>query len=121
VAFLGHRDDAESLISGLDVLVVPSDHEGHPMVVLEAMRAGVPIVATRVGGVPEVLGNSRWVVSPNAEHGLSQAVQELLANSAQRQAWAEALRNTFRQRYTIETMADRVLSVYHDVMREGGW
>lgn len=112
--FLGPREDGERLVGGLDVLVVPSDHEGHPMVVLEAMRAGVPVVASAVGGIPEVLGRVPWSVAPDDERGMASAVLRLLSEPESRQAWSRELRACFAARFTIAATADRVLEVYAD-------
>jgi glycosyltransferase involved in cell wall biosynthesis len=109
---LGARADGERLVGGLDVLVVPSDHEGHPMVVLEAMRAGVPLVASAVGGIPEILGRAPWVVPPEDEPAMAEAVRGLLSDPERARAWAGTLRAAFASRYTIAATADRVLEVY---------
>ena len=114
VRFLGAREDGEGLVGGLDTLVIPSDHEGHPMVLLEAMRAGVPVVASSVGGIPEVLGQAPWVVPPEDETRMASAVERLLADPDESTAWSSVLKKRFAARYTIATTADRVLEVYAD-------
>jgi glycosyltransferase involved in cell wall biosynthesis len=69
VTFLGFRADAQALIAQLDLLVVPSYTEGTPLVVLEAANAGVPVVATAVGGIPEqVRDGIEAVLVPAGNH-----------------------------------------------------
>jgi glycosyltransferase involved in cell wall biosynthesis len=84
------------------------------MVLLEAMRAGVPVVASAVGGIPEVLGRSPWIVEPEDERGMASAVARLLAEPDARDEWSRRLAARFASRYTIAATADRVLEVYAD-------
>lgn len=112
VRFLGHHAAAERIIGALDCLVLCSDHEGHPMVLLEAMRAGTPVATTQVGGIPEVLGSSQYVVPAAREQALAGAVQELLADEVARARWSAWLRDAFRTRYSIEAAAREVLTIY---------
>jgi glycosyltransferase involved in cell wall biosynthesis len=108
---LGRREDGEAIVAALDVLVISSDHEGHPMVLLEAMRSGVPVVATRVGGIPEVLGSCPWVVPAEDEAALARAVSALLDGPA-RAEWSAELRRRFDERFTIERVVEQVLGIY---------
>jgi glycosyltransferase involved in cell wall biosynthesis len=109
---LGHRDDAEALIGGLDVLVVPSDHEGHPVVLLEAMRASVPVVASAVGGIREVLGAAPWLFPPEHEREMARAVLGLLEEPEQGRTWGRRLRALFEQSYGVERTVDRLIEIY---------
>ena len=80
VRFLGFRDDAADLIAGLDILAVPSRSDGTPLVVGEAMTAGVPVVASRVGGLPDQVTHRRTglLVDPEDPEGLAAALVSLL-------------------------------------------
>jgi len=79
VRLLGARDDVPALLAAADVVVVPSRWEARALIVQEAMRAGRPIVATRVGGIPELTGeNGAVLVSPGDPAGLAAAVTALL-------------------------------------------
>jgi glycosyltransferase involved in cell wall biosynthesis len=64
VRFLGQRDDVPALLAVADVLAVPSRWEGQPLIVQEALRAGKPIVATRVGGIPDITGADGALLVP---------------------------------------------------------
>ncbi len=80
VHFLGYRLDAREIISCLQLLVVPSSSEGSPLVIFEAMSAGVPVVATSVGGIPDQVANGQTglLVPPNDPVALGDALLELL-------------------------------------------
>jgi len=79
VLFTGHRTDAANVIAGLDVLVVPSRSDGSPFCVAEAMAAGVPVVASSVGGLPDLVehGGSGLLVAPEDPEGLARALVSL--------------------------------------------
>lgn len=88
VRFLGAIPDAARLFSGLDLFVLSSRSEGTPMVLLEAMGEGLPVVATRVGGVPDVLREPRegWIVPPEAPGELARALDEAVASAEHRRS-----------------------------------
>ena len=79
-AFLGHRDDVPSLLAAATVFVLPSQWEGQPLVLQEALRAGAAIVATRVGGVPDLVGDAAVLVPPGDAQALAAAVRAVLAD-----------------------------------------
>jgi len=87
VDFLGRRSAAEvrGLLAGARALVVPSVYEGMPLVVLEAMEMGVPVVASRVSGIPEVVldGETGWLVPPEVPEALAAALREVLDEPAE--------------------------------------
>jgi glycosyltransferase involved in cell wall biosynthesis len=83
VRFLGHRDDVPALLASAAVFVLPSVWEGQPLILQEALRAGVPIVATRVGGTPELTGeDAALLVPPSDAVRLADAVRAVLTNPA---------------------------------------
>jgi glycosyltransferase involved in cell wall biosynthesis len=78
-AFLGQRGDVPALLAAADVVVVPSEWEGQPLVVQEALRAGRPIVASRVGGIPDLTGDDGALLIPPGDPGeLAAAVLAVL-------------------------------------------
>jgi glycosyltransferase involved in cell wall biosynthesis len=83
VSFLGHRDDVAELLAGAAVFVLPSRWEGQPLILQEALRVGAPIVATRVGGIPDVVGDAAAVlVGPGDAPGLAAAVRAVLTDAS---------------------------------------
>jgi glycosyltransferase involved in cell wall biosynthesis len=102
VSFLGSRDAAQvrTLLRGAAALVVPSTYEGMPLVVLEAMESGVPVVASRVSGIPEVVdGGTGWLVPAEDPGALAGALAEVLADPAEARRRGEAGRRRVAERY----------------------
>jgi glycosyltransferase involved in cell wall biosynthesis len=81
--FPGHRDDVPALLAAAAVFVLPSMWEGQPLILQEALRAGVPIVATRVGGTPELTGEDAAILIPAGDpQRLADAVRAVLTDPA---------------------------------------
>lgn len=113
VTFLGFRPDGPALVGVLDLLVVPSFSEGTPLVVLEAASAGVPIVATAVGGILEQLEAEReaLLVRPGDDIELATACRRVLVNPA----LAARLANAARQRVAHDSRPGRALDAVEGV------
>jgi len=90
--FLGARTDTPRLMAGADLFVLPSHQEGLPVALMEAMSAGLPVVATTVGGVPDVItdGVEGLLVPPGRAELLAEAVQRLARDPALRTRLADA-------------------------------
>jgi glycosyltransferase involved in cell wall biosynthesis len=114
VRFLGWRDDIPELIAGASAVLLPSRREGMPMVALEARVAGVPIVASMVGGVPEVVthGDGGLLVPPEDVPALAQALRRLEAEGDALRAQAQASAPAAALRWAPATWADHTLSLY---------
>ncbi len=112
----------DAQLSAADLLVIPSRWEGLPLTALEAMRAGVPVVASNVGGLPEVVvdGVTGRIVSPNDVEGLRQAI--LRDSPAERKKMGAAGRERFLDLFTIERVNQQLLELYHafDVKQRRG-
>lgn len=94
-------------------LVVPSRAESFPYVVLEAGAAGKPLIATRVGGIPEIVaGTAMELIAPGSVDELVRAMEGVLADPAAADARAAALRNVVQQKFTVAAMTDAVLDFY---------
>jgi glycosyltransferase involved in cell wall biosynthesis len=119
VRFTGHRTDARRLLAAADVFVLPSRHEGMPLVALEAMEAGLPVVATRVIGTEEVVedGITGALVRPGDPAALGAALGRLLADPALRRRQGDAGRRRYLACFTRERMARDTAAVYASVLR----
>jgi glycosyltransferase involved in cell wall biosynthesis len=113
VMFLGHRDDARAWLAGFDVYANSSISEGVSLTILEAMAAGLPVVATRVGGTPEVVDEScgRLVPARDAS-ALATALLELRSNPETIHALHAAARARVERQFTIERMVADYAGVY---------
>ncbi|MBT2508324.1 glycosyltransferase family 4 protein [Streptomyces sp. ISL-98] len=115
VKLLGRRDDIADLLAVADVAVLASKWEGRSVVAQEALRAGVPLVATAVGGVPELVGDAAELVPYGDTDALAGAVVRLLADPARRQWLAEAGRAQAAHWPTEDDTVAQVLSVYDEL------
>lgn len=119
VRFLGRRDDVALMMAASDLLVLPSGFEGLPLVVLEAMAIGLPIVATDVIGTAEALGPDHpWLVPPRRSRALADALTDALADPARRTAVAQAGRDRWASHLTAARMAADTLDIYRRVLRQ---
>lgn len=109
----GARDDVVPWIAAADVLAAPSRNEGMGRVLIEAMALGVPVVGTRVGGIPAVLagGECGALVPPDDPRGLAAALADLLGDPARREKLAAAGRRRAEE-YTVEVMTARTIELY---------
>ena len=101
------------------LLLLPSAYEGLPMVILEAMRAGLPCVATRVSGHPEAIEDGRTgrLVAPDAPAEMALACAELLADESRRARMAAAARARVAERFGLERQRERYLALYRELGR----
>jgi glycosyltransferase involved in cell wall biosynthesis len=118
VRFTGFRDDILALMQGFEIFVFPSSLEGLGTAMLDAMALRKPVVATRAGGIPEVVqdGVTGLLVPPQDPGALARAVRYLLQHPAQGRALGEAGRRRVEQHFTAEQMASRTLHVYQRVL-----
>jgi len=119
VRLLGHRSDARLLLDAADVFVLPSRHEGMPLVALEAMEAGLPVVATRVIGSAEVVadGQTGLLVPPQDPAALGGALARLLGDPGLRARYGDAGRRRYLEHFTSERMAQQTMTVYQQVLQ----
>lgn len=116
-AFLGHRDDVADLLAAADVYVMPSLSEGLPIALLEAMFAAKPIVASRVGGIPEAVGSEGALLVPPGEPAdLAEALANLLSDSDLARRLGPAAARRARDEFGGERMADRYEDFYWEAV-----
>jgi glycosyltransferase involved in cell wall biosynthesis len=113
VHVLGERSDVPDLIAAADVVCLTSSFEGLPMTVLEGMALSRPVVATRVGGIPDAVTDGRTgrLVPPGDTDAFAEALVELARRPALRRTMGEAAGVDYRARYTLEAMAERYAEV----------
>jgi glycosyltransferase involved in cell wall biosynthesis len=117
VRFLGMVPEASSILPAFDALVLSSRSEGTPMILLETIHSGVPIVATAVGGVPDLLpADGAWLVPPNDPLALGSAMDEALADPGAGRDRAAAARVRVAERFSPGEWVSRHLAVYQRVM-----
>ena len=117
--FTGYRTDVARLIGAMDVFVLCTHREGFPLSILEAMAMGKPVVATAVGGIPEIVTNN--VTGFLHQHGnskdLAAAVLRLIENPEEARRMAEKAREHVLQNFSRQRFADEIAKTYRDVMR----
>jgi glycosyltransferase involved in cell wall biosynthesis len=119
VTWAGERRDAATLAAAFDVGVVCSHWEGLPLAALESMAAGVPLVASAVGGLPTLLADGAGVLVPPADPAaLATALRSLLDDPAHLERTARAGRERIAGRYSFEAMVDHVQQTYDAVLAE---
>jgi len=120
VKFPGYIDGASKLLKEFDIFVMSSLTEGMPITLLEAMRAGMPIVATAVGGIPEALegGECGIMVSSGNELDLAKSIVELYDNSKLKDEISRKAKIRFQEIFTVEKMEEKYRKVYMDVINQ---
>lgn len=117
ITFHGERYDIPDLLPTLDVFLLISHWEGFPRSILEAMRAGLPVITTDTAGSPESVsdGETGYVVEEHDPVALAEKIQTLLEDVELRQAMGKAGRKRYEEEFTFDTMAVKTLKVYESV------
>ncbi|ATY86365.1 glycosyltransferase family 1 protein [Kyrpidia spormannii] len=120
ITFLGARADVAELLAKAHVFVLTSNWEGFPISILEAMRAGLPVVASDVGGVCEAVvdGETGYLVPRGDEVTLRDRLKRLITNPDLRTRMGQAGRRRYEQHFTLDKMLNRTWQVYEEVLRE---
>lgn len=118
VHFLGWRHDLAPVYAAMDLCCLSSRNEGTPVALIEALAAGVPVVATSVGGVPDVLHNGQW--GRIVPCGLPSALAEAMLASLQDEHRTDQARTEVLARYSSERLLDDIESLYIRLLRQAG-
>jgi glycosyltransferase involved in cell wall biosynthesis len=119
VQFLGDRRDIAAVLASIDVSVVPSASESLSNVMLESMAAGVPVVATDVGGNTELAADGRGVlVAPNDEDALATGIERVLADQELRSAISRKAREFAQANFSVERIREQYRSLYAEVLSD---
>jgi len=122
VKLFGIQDNVAKYLASSDVFVLPSRWEGLPISLLEAMSAGLPVIATRVDGVEEVVEQDKHglLIQPESVSELAQAILQLSAvPENQRRSMGEAARNLILESYTTDIMCEHYLHIFEQGLSEG--
>jgi len=122
VLFTGWQRDLPCLYADMDVVALTSINEGTPVSIIEAMAAGVPVAATAVGGVPEVIadGETGYLVKAGDAEGLAEAITELLRNPAKAKEMGQKGRKAVYPKFAAQTLIANVEQLYSGLLRHRG-
>ena len=120
VRFLGQRADVDACLAESQISVLTTNWEGFPLTVLEAMRAGLPVVATAVGGVAEALedGDSGYLIGRGDVTLLRDRLGRLLSSPGLREEMGSKGRTRWEEHFTIEQMVAKTFAIYQDVVQQ---
>jgi glycosyltransferase involved in cell wall biosynthesis len=120
--FLGYQEDVAPLYAAFDALVLPSGNEGTPVSVIEALAAGRPVVATRVGGIPDVVrdGEDGFLVDAEATEELAERLSRLAADPALRERLGAAGRARVLPRYAVDRLVEDIDRLYRALLAAAG-
>jgi glycosyltransferase involved in cell wall biosynthesis len=120
--FAGYQEDVGPFFAAFDVFVLPSGNEGTPVTAIEALATGCPVVATRVGGVPDVVddGVDGFLVAPGAVQELAARLAELARDPELRVRMGAAGREQMRTRYAVDRLVDDVDRLYRELLERRG-
>lgn len=116
--FTGHREDVPDLLAASDVFCLPSRNEPFGRVIVEAMACGLPVAATRGGGVPEIIqdGHEGLLVPIDSPRELADALARLLGDSDLRRQMGDAGRRRVRERFDLRVTVDRIENIYEGLI-----
>ena len=116
--FLGYQEDVAQWYAVCDAVVLTSVSEGTPVTIIEALAAGRPVVATKVGGVPDVVdeGETGFLVRPGDTHALAERLEILARDPERRTAMGETGRERVLRRYAVERLVDDVDALYRELL-----
>lgn len=119
IRLTGHVADTPAFLRGLDIFVLPSDSEAHPNALSEAAACGLPCIASRVGGVPEIVDQGRVALlfERGDENALVDLLENLLLDKNCRTSLGHAAREFTAQRYSMDTMLERYKRLYSETGR----
>jgi glycosyltransferase involved in cell wall biosynthesis len=122
VRFLGFRNDVGRILGALDLFVMSSSQEGLGTSVADAMMAGVPVAATRAGGLPEIVvdGRTGRLVPPADPEGMARAILEAVANRGETARVAAEAQRRARERFSADAMVEATLRAYRDMLDAAG-
>jgi glycosyltransferase involved in cell wall biosynthesis len=119
IRLFGYRADVKELYAAMDVFALSSLREGLPNVLLEAMAMEVPVVASRIAGIPQVIqdGQNGLLIEPASVRSLTEALARLLADSALRIRLRQAARRTIEEHYSFSARMQKIGALYDKLLK----
>ena len=119
VEFVGESPTPEVFVDSADIVLLVTRSEGLPLALLEGMRAGKPIIATAVGGIPEVIENGKqgFLVEPDNQADLTSKLQTLVADHDLRLQMGKRARKTYESRFLDHEMLRKTHTLYQDILQ----
>jgi glycosyltransferase involved in cell wall biosynthesis len=120
VHFLGQRMDIAAILSATDIFVLPSDSEALPTVLIEAGAAGLPVVASNVGGVPEIVedGVTGILIPPQDPQALADAIKRLIDDPVLARGMGDEAYQRVREKFTLSSQTTELIELYESVLCE---
>jgi glycosyltransferase involved in cell wall biosynthesis len=114
VKILGYKKDVNTILAKADIFALISNWEGFPLTTLEAMRVGLPVIVSDVGGAAEAVDDKKtgYVVQRGDVLGIKKALEALAGNPALRNRLGTAAQNKYRQNFCFEKMYDKTIKIY---------
>lgn len=116
IQLLGYRNDIDKLMANSHIFLLISNWEGFPLSILEAMRAKLPVIASRVGGVVETIRNGENGYLINDKNELTQRLKELITSSKKRTELGEQARKDYLDNFTLEIQFKKTVAVYNELL-----
>jgi glycosyltransferase involved in cell wall biosynthesis len=118
VSFLGSRMDIPNLLSAIDIFVLCSETEGLPVSLIEAMAAKKPIIATSVGGIPQLIENDHngLLISPHDPSRLAKSILALMENSTLRESIAQEAFQTIESKFSTDVVGQKIIAIYNNLL-----
>lgn len=122
VFFMGFREDIPQILNSLDVFVLSSEHEGLGSILMDAMACSLPIVATRVGGIPELIDHQRTglLVPPQRPKSLAKAILKIFEDRELGRRLGQQGHDVVHRKYSAESMAGKAIELYEELAKKKG-
>lgn len=118
IFFLGNIQNAASYIKYADLFILPSNYEGLPMVIIEALSNGVPVIASKVGGITELLNNSNGFALDNDVDLMVAKIKDFMSlNPDVKQKMSDSAKATYNRLFTVDNMVEGYLSIYNRIIK----
>ena len=113
---MGNIKNAGAYIEYSDIFFLPSNFEGLPITILEALSCGKPVIASNVGGIPEILNGKNGYALKNDASVMANKIKEILENRPHYIEMCEAAKQSYQDKFTIDKMVSGYLTIYNEII-----